>query len=101
MSNSTEIAAPQPIGIQLTDDEAKDLLRRLARVEGQVRGLAKMIEERRECDDVVTQFQATLKALERVGFRMVAAQLFACAKRDDVQSLEEFERLQSLFLKLK
>ena len=88
-------------GMDLSDAEVRELLRRLARVEGQVRGLSKMIEERRDCNDVVTQFQAALKALERVGFKMVAAQLFACAKRTDSDSVEEFERLQNLFLKLK
>lgn len=87
-------------GMQLTEAELRDLLRRLARVEGQVRGLSRMIEERRECNEVVTQFQATLKALERVGFKMVAAQLFACAKRNDAASSLEFEKLQSMFLKL-
>ena len=88
-------------GMQLSDAEVREFSRRLARVEGQVRGLQKMIEERRDCNDVVTQFQAALKALERVGFKMVAAQLFACAKRTDENSIEEFERLQSIFLKLR
>lgn len=90
-----------PKRVLLSDKEAKDLSRRLARIEGQVRGLAKMIEERRECDEIVTQFQATLGALERVSFKMLASQIFACAQRSDEASDADFKHLQELFLKLK
>ncbi len=41
-------------------------LRRLSRIEGQVRGLAKMVEEDRYCIDVVTQISAVRAALRRV-----------------------------------
>ena len=101
----TESDAELPSGadghLQLSEAEAKDLARRLARIEGQVRGLGRMIEERRDCNEVVTHFQAAMKALERVGFSMVAAQLFACAKREGPTAGADFERLQGLFLKLK
>ena len=43
-----------------------DCLKRLNRVEGQVRGLAKMVEEDRYCIDVVTQIAAARAALRRV-----------------------------------
>lgn len=41
-------------------------LRRLSRIEGQVRGLARMVEDDRECIDVVTQIAAVKAALRRV-----------------------------------
>jgi CsoR family transcriptional regulator, copper-sensing transcriptional repressor len=44
-----------------------DLAKRLARVEGQVRGIARMVEEERYCIDVLTQLAAVQRALEAVG----------------------------------
>ena len=48
-----------------TDTKAS-VLKRLARVEGQVRGLSRMVEEDRYCIDVVTQIAAVRAALRRV-----------------------------------
>jgi DNA-binding FrmR family transcriptional regulator len=45
----------------------KELLARLARIEGQVRGVARMVEEDRYCIDVVTQINAAGAALDKVG----------------------------------
>jgi len=47
-------------------DTKSDCLKRLNRVEGQVRGLAKMVEEDRYCIDVVTQIAAVRAALRRI-----------------------------------
>ncbi|MEL6688442.1 MAG: metal-sensitive transcriptional regulator [Pseudomonadota bacterium] len=47
----------------MTPETKTAALRRLARIEGQVRGIAKMIEEDRYCIDVVRQVQATKAAL--------------------------------------
>ena len=55
--------------VELPEDTVADLLARLGRVEGQVRGLQSMLTEQRECADVVTQIAAAARALEQVGFR--------------------------------
>ena len=62
---------PYPGGVCYSSDRdtgyiaSKDqLLKRLARIEGQVRGLTRMVEEDRYCIDVLTQIQATDAALE-------------------------------------
>ena len=47
------------------------LLKRLARVEGQVRGVSKMVEEDRYCIDVLTQIQAAEAALQRVALGLL------------------------------
>jgi DNA-binding FrmR family transcriptional regulator len=47
-------------------DSKKQLASRLARIEGQVRGIARMIDEDRYCIDVITQIQAVSSALHRV-----------------------------------
>lgn len=100
MENGHESDTTGSKKVSLSEKDSKDLSRRLARIEGQVRGLAKMIEERRGCDEIVTQFQATLSALERVRFKMLASQIFECAQRQDATAEEDFKHLQALFLKL-
>ena len=85
------------------DDSAAtaDLVRRLRRIEGQVRGLQQMLEGRRACSDVLTQLTAARKALDQVGFLLVANRLGACIARPgtdiDEASLDEVKRL---FLRL-
>jgi DNA-binding FrmR family transcriptional regulator len=48
-----------------------ELLKRLARVEGQVRGIARMIEDDRYCIDVLTQVSAVRKAVDAVALGLV------------------------------
>ena len=48
-----------------------DLQLRLRRIEGQARGLQRMLEERRACEDVVTQVAALKAAVEQIGLTMV------------------------------
>jgi len=64
--------------MELNDDVKDDLHKRLRRVEGQIRGIQAMLAEDRECRDVVTQIAAATKALEQVGFRLLAAGLTSC-----------------------
>lgn len=54
------------------------LLNRLSRVEGQVRGIAKMVEQDRYCIDVLTQLQAVRAALARVEAEMLKDHLNHC-----------------------
>ena len=59
--------------------ENKDkLLNRLSRIEGQVRGIARMVEEDRYCIDVLTQIQAVRAALSRVESEMLRDHLGHC-----------------------
>jgi DNA-binding FrmR family transcriptional regulator len=59
------------------DNKAK-LVNRLSRIEGQVRGLARMVEEGRYCIDVLTQIQAARAALMRVETEMLKDHLGHC-----------------------
>jgi CsoR family transcriptional regulator, copper-sensing transcriptional repressor len=52
-------------------EDKEKLLRRLARVEGQVRGVAKMVEEERYCIDVLTQIGAIQAALDKVALGLL------------------------------
>ncbi|GAA4617520.1 metal-sensitive transcriptional regulator [Saccharopolyspora hordei] len=53
-------------------------LKRLARIEGQVRGLARMIEEDKYCIDILTQVSAVTKGLQAVSLRLLDEHLKHC-----------------------
>jgi CsoR family transcriptional regulator, copper-sensing transcriptional repressor len=57
-----------------------DLIKRLARVEGQVRGVAQMIENDRYCIDVVTQINAARAALDKIALGLVDDHVRHCLK---------------------
>ncbi len=85
------------------DAEVKaELQRRLARVEGQVRGIQNMLAEDRECRDVVTQIAAASKALEQVGFRLLASGLTTCLQDPEKAEAEGYPvaEVEKMFLKL-
>jgi DNA-binding FrmR family transcriptional regulator len=88
--------------MQLPDDTTSDLLRRLARIEGQVRGVQAMLRDGRECREIVTQLSAVGKALDQVGFKMLATGMAACLADPGVASASGFdlEEVERLFLKL-
>ena len=56
----------------------EDLLKRLRRAEGQVRGLQRMVEDDKYCIDILTQVSAATKALERVGLSLLDDHLRHC-----------------------
>jgi len=56
----------------------EDISRRLRRIEGQVRGIQKMLEEGRDCEDMLTQTMATRSALDQVGARLMEYHLDRC-----------------------
>ena len=59
-------------------DDKQDLLRRLRRIEGQVRGLQRMVEQDTYCIDVLTQVSAASRALESVALLMLDDHLSHC-----------------------
>ena len=62
------------------DPDAKERnLKRLRRIEGQVRGLQKMVEEERYCADVMTQISSVHEALRAVGRELMRNHLKHCA----------------------
>ena len=84
------------------DEEAiAGVLNRLRRAHGQLAGVISMIEEGRDCKDVVTQLAAVSKALDRAGFKIVATGLRECMA-GDATSGEPMtqDQLEKLFLAL-
>ncbi|MBW0112881.1 metal-sensing transcriptional repressor [Pseudonocardia sp. KRD-182] len=78
-----------------------DVLARLKRVQGQLGGIIRMIEEGRDCADVVTQLAAASKALDKAGFKIISTGLRQCIAEDEngSQRVNEAE-LERLFLSL-
>lgn len=68
------------------------LLNRLSRIEGQVRGIARMVEEDRYCIDVLTQLQAVRAALSKVETEMLRDHLGHCIEGAIVSGDKEEQR---------
>jgi DNA-binding FrmR family transcriptional regulator len=88
--------------MKLPDDVSTDLAKRLRRVEGQVRGIQQMLAENRECRDVVAQVSAASKALDQVGFKLLATGLSHCLANPEEAAANGFdlEEVEKLFMKL-
>ncbi|MEI8336754.1 MAG: metal-sensitive transcriptional regulator [Actinomycetes bacterium] len=88
--------------MKLNDEVKGELGKRLRRIEGQVRGIQNMLAEDRECRDIVTQLAAATKALEQVGFRMLASGLASCLEDPEKAAAEGYpiNEVERLFLKL-
>lgn len=69
----------------MTGDEESiaAVLNRLRRAQGQLAGVISMIEQGRDCKDVVTQLAAVSRALDRAGFKIVATGLRECIAGHD------------------
>ncbi len=74
----------------VTKTDIEKVLNRLRRVEGQVRGLQRMISEDKRCEDVLTQLAATRAALDRVGVFLITHRMKECLKHSsDEMELDE------------
>jgi DNA-binding FrmR family transcriptional regulator len=78
-----------------------DVIKRLRRAEGQIRGVIAMLEQGRDCAEVVMQLAAVSRALDRAGFKVIASGLQQCvvAGESKEQGLN-LEQLEKLFLSL-
>ena len=84
------------------EDAIAVVLNRLRRAHGQLAGVISMIEQGRDCKDVVTQLAAVSRALDKAGFKIVATGLRQCLTGDtpeNAQPMTEAE-LEKLFLAL-
>ena len=71
--------------MDMTEPAANDadaLVRRLKRIEGQARGLQRMIEEGRGCEDIVMQLAAMREAINKVGMAIIGGYMEQCLRQD-------------------
>lgn len=83
-----------------TEQEKQAVINRLKRIEGQVRGIQKMVEEDRYCIDVLVQLSAINAALKKVGFEVTERHVKHCVS-DAVKSGEGNEAIEELMDVLK
>lgn len=84
--------------MQLDSKELTPVINRLKRAQGQLAAVIRMMEEGRDCKDVVTQLAAVSKALDRAGFAIIASGLQQCITQEDA-SMDKKD-LEKLFLSL-
>ncbi|EMY34339.1 hypothetical protein D477_010084 [Arthrobacter crystallopoietes BAB-32] len=84
--------------MQLDTTELTPVINRLKRAQGQLAAVTRMLEEGRDCKDVVTQLAAVSKALDRAGFAIISTGLEQCLTRQD-DSIDKKD-LEKLFLSL-
>lgn len=83
-----------------TDQEKKAINNRLKRIEGQIRGIQRMIDEERYCIDVLVQISAVQAALKQVGFTVVERHMEHCVSHA-IKSEDSEEMIKELVEVLK
>jgi DNA-binding FrmR family transcriptional regulator len=83
----------------------KDVLMRLKRIEGQIRGVQRMVEEGVSCPDILTQIAAVTAAIKRVGTVIVQSYMNECLEKNQKESgtkqldtLKDFHRAISRYI---
>ena len=85
--------------MRLEPEQVKPAINRIKRAQGQLAGVVRMLEEGRDCEDVVTQLAAVSKALDRAGFAIIATGLQQCIAESGADSLDT-QKMEKLFLSL-
>jgi DNA-binding FrmR family transcriptional regulator len=86
--------------MELDANELTPVLNRLRRAQGQLGGVIRMLEEGRDCQDVVVQMAAVSRALDRAGFAIVASGLRQCMADPESADTLDVAALEKLFLSL-
>ena len=89
-------------GMRLPPETVDELTHRLRKIGGQLRGIEAMLADQRDCREVATQVSAANKALEQVGFLLIAAGLRWCIElpTESAAAGHSLDDVQHLFLKL-
>lgn len=86
--------------MELPAEEMGSVINRLKRARGQLEGVIRMLDEGRECEDVVTQLAAVSRALDRAGFAIVASGLKQCMVQEGDAAALDTKKMEKLFLSL-
>ena len=85
------------------DTEKKKIIARLKRIEGQVRGLQRLIENGAPCIDVITQVSAATSAMKKTGAAIIATHMQDCMKDSEVdkeKAMNDFQTALCRFIDL-
>ncbi len=86
--------------MELDPGEMSPVINRIKRARGQLNGGLRMLEDGRDCEDVVTQLAAVSRALDRAGFAIVATGLQQCLTNGDAIDSVDVKKMEKLFLSL-
>lgn len=84
--------------MQISAEELKQARDRLVRVQGQIGGIVKMLDEGRDCTDLLNQLSAASTALTRAGFTIIATGMARCGA--DPEGEQNRKALEKAFLSL-
>jgi DNA-binding FrmR family transcriptional regulator len=84
--------------MKIEPDELKKARDRLVRVQGQIGGIVKMLDEGRDCTDLLTQLSAASTALTRAGFTIIATGMQHCGT--DPEGQADRQQLEKAFMSL-
>jgi len=88
--------------MNIPEEDRDEIITRLRRVEGQLRGIQAMVAEGRDCNDTLTQFAAANHAMSRAGFKFLSATMEQCRLNPDEATSSGYtpETLEKMFLRL-
>jgi DNA-binding FrmR family transcriptional regulator len=95
--------AIREVGVELDENALAEVVVRLRRAQGQLGGVLQMIADGRDCTAVITQLAAVSRAVDRAGFRLVAAGLQRCIQQENAgsaQAAADRAQLEKVFLAL-
>lgn len=78
----------------LESDNQKQIINRLRRVEGQLRGIQKMIAEEKDCVNIITQLSAVRSGIDRTMGIIVAENLKQCFEHPNDNPEEQLEKME-------
>lgn len=84
--------------MKIQPDELKAARNRLVRVQGQIAGIVKMLDEGRDCTELLTQLAAANTALSRAGFTIISTGMQHCGT--DAKGTKNREALEKAFMSL-
>ena len=84
-----------------TEEEQKDYIKRLNKIEGQVKGISKMISDNRHCDDILIQISAVKSAISSLGREILENHMKTCVIEDiENKKYETIDEVINLFRRL-
>ena len=86
--------------VELPRQDLDQVVKRLRRAQGQIGGVLNMIEQGRDCEDVVTQLAAASRALDRAGVAIIATGLKQCLLDSGGVDTVDSAKMEKLFLSL-
>lgn len=93
-------ARKSPTHILQDEETVIAIMVRIKRAQGQLGGIVRMLEEGRNCEEIVTQMSAVSKAVNTAAFTLISASLQECITEGRSDQKAVSEKLQKLFLSL-